>query len=217
MGSLSSASADCTHCYPANMKDWERLIPAANMGEYEPPRERPEDGGLYPLNAEGTYGRVPKNRNPGRWQELPKYQKREKKPKLYASYAISDKCELHSLVLDKYMRPPKCSVHSSSGSGRSSRATSAPPQNLTVTEVKEEDCMESLVDLGEADEEAAEDDEDDDSLDVSSRSTSRQSVESVRLTTSDESTNLKTEKKKETYMESTGLVLQEDNMTTYVV
>merc|ERR1719264_2492480 len=180
-----------------------------------------------------------KNRNPGRWQELPKYQKREKKPKLYASYAISDKCELHSLVLDKYMRPPKCSVHSSSGSGRSSRATSAPPQNLTVTEVKEksvekssrqaslppvevgstmmlkvedldmlarlklarekeEDCMESLVDLGEADEEAAEDDEDDDSLDVSSRSTSSQSVESVRLTTSDESTaNLKTEKKKE--------------------
>jgi len=64
------------------------LIPAANMGEYEPPRERPEDGGLYPLNAEGTYGRVPKSRNPGRWQELPKYQKREKKPKLYASYAI---------------------------------------------------------------------------------------------------------------------------------
>merc|ERR1712179_135277 len=262
MGSLSLASAHCTvalHWCPANMKDWERLIPAANMGEYEPPRERPEDGGLYPLNAEGTYGRVPKNRNPGRWQELPKYQKREKKPKLYASYAISDKCELHSLVLDKYMRPPKCSVHSSSGSGRSSRATSAPPQNLTVTEVKEksvekssrqaslppvevgstmmlkvedldmlarlklarekeEDCMESLVDLGEDDEEAAEDDEDDDSLDVSSRSTSRQSVESVRLATSDESTaNLKTEKKKETYMESTGLVLQEDNMTTYVV
>ena len=24
------------------------------MGEYEPPRERPEDGGLYPLNAEVT-------------------------------------------------------------------------------------------------------------------------------------------------------------------
>merc|ERR1712110_685254 len=51
MGSLSRASADCT-LNPANMKDWERLIPAANMGEYEPPRERPEDGGLYPLNAE---------------------------------------------------------------------------------------------------------------------------------------------------------------------
>merc|ERR1712088_713974 len=91
MGSLSSASADCTHCYPANMKDWERLIPAANMGEYEPPRERPEDGGLYPLNAEGTYGRVPKNRNPG----------------------------------------------------RSSRATSAPPQSLAVTEVKEKSVEKS--------------------------------------------------------------------------
>jgi len=224
------------------------------MGEYEPPRERPEDGGLYPLNAEGTYGRVPKNRNPGRWQELPKYQKREKKPKLYASYAISDKCELHSLVLDKYMRPPKCSVHTS-GSGRSSRATSAPPQSLAVTEVKEksveksnrqaslppvevgstmmlkvedldmlarlklarekeEDCMESLVDGGEA--EDAEDEELEESSEVSSRSTSRQSVDSVKLT-SDESANLKMEKKKETYMESTGLVLQEDNMTTYVV
>jgi hypothetical protein len=36
------------------------------MGEYEESMERPEDGGLYPLNAEGTYGRVPKNRNPGR-------------------------------------------------------------------------------------------------------------------------------------------------------
>merc|ERR1712088_1225981 len=202
-------------------KDWERLIPAANMGEYEPPRERPEDGGLYPLNAEGTYGRVPKNRNPGRWQELPKYQKREKKPKLYASYAISDKCELHSLVLDKYMRPPKCSVHTS-GSGRSSRATSAPPQvedldmlaRLKLAREKEEDCMESLVDGGEA--EDAEHEELEESSEVSSRSTSRQSVDSVKLT-SDESANLKMEKKKETYMESTGLVLQEDNMTTYVV
>merc|ERR1711963_937438 len=229
-------------------KDWERLIPAANMGEYEPPRERPEDGGLYPLNAEGTYGRVPKNRNPGRWQELPKYQKREKKPKLYASYAISDKCELHSLVLDKYMRPPKCNVHSgSSTSGRSSRATSAPPQSLAAPEVKErpaekqssrqvedldmlarlklarekeEDCMESLVDLGETDhdqEDGAYDE--DEASEVSSRSVSRQSVVDggKLITNSEETTSLKMEKKKETYMESTGLVLQEDNMTTYVV
>jgi len=246
-------------------KDWERLIPAANMGEYEPPRERPEDGGLYPLNAEGTYGRVPKSRNPGRWQELPKYQKREKKPKLYASYAISDKCELHALVLDKYMRPPKCSVHSgpgSSTSGRSSRATSAPPQSLAAPEVKErpvekqssrqaslppvevgstmmlkvedldmlarlklarekeEDCMESLVDLGEADhdqEDGAYDE--DEASEVSSRSVSRQSVVDggKLITSSEETTSLKMEKKKETYMESTGLVLQEDNMTTYVV
>jgi len=118
------------------MRDMERMIPSANMGEYEAPRDRPEDGGLYPLNAEGTYGRLPKNRNPGRWTELPKYQKREKKPKLYASYAISDKCELHALVLDKYMRPPTCAVHSSStrssslqpSSRSTARTSSAPPQ-----------------------------------------------------------------------------------------
>merc|ERR1719264_1037112 len=79
---------------------------------------------------------------------------------------------------------------------------------LKLAREKEEDCMESLVDLGEA-----EDGDDDEYSEVSSRSTSRQSVESVRLTTGDETTNLK----KETYMESTGLVLQEDSMTTYVV
>ena len=44
---------------------------------------------------------------------------------------------------------------------------------LKLAREKEEDCMESLVDLGEADEEAAEDDEDDDSLDVSSRLVNR--------------------------------------------
>jgi len=90
---------------------------------------------------------------------------------------------------------------------------------LKLAREKEEDCMESLVDLGEAEEEDEEDDdEEDESSEVSSRSTSRQSLESVRLiTTIDESTNLKMERKKETYMESTGLVLQEDSMTTYVV
>merc|ERR1711973_541576 len=211
------------------------------------PRERPEDGGLYPLNAEGTYGRVPKNRNPGRWQELPKYQKREKKPKLYASYAISDKCELHALVLDKYMRPPKCSVHSgpgSSTSGRSSRATSAPPQSLAAPEVKERPVEKQSsrqaslppVEVGSTmmlkvedldmlarlklarDQEDGADDEDEAS-EVSSRSVSRQSVGDggKLITSSEETTSLKMEKKKETYMESTGLVLQEDNMTTYVV
>jgi len=39
----------------------------------------------------------------------------------------------------------------------------------------------------------------------------------LMITSSEETTSLKMEKKKETYMESTGLVLQEDNMTTYVV
>jgi len=163
------------------------------------------------------------------------------------------------------IRPPKCSVHSgpgSSTSGRSSRATSAPPQSLAAPEVKErpvekqssrqaslppvevgstmmlkvedldmlarlklarekeEDCMESLVDLGEADhdqEDGAYDE--DEASEVSSRSVSRQSVVDggKLITSSEETTSLKMEKKKETYMESTGLVLQEDNMTTYVV
>jgi len=202
---------------------------------------------------------------PADGRNCPSIRKGRKKPKLYASYAISDKCELHSLVLDKYMRPPKCSVHSgpgSSTSGRSSRATSAPPQSLAAPEVKErpvekqssrqaslppvevgstmmlkvedldmlarlklarekeEDCMESLVDLGEADhdqEDGAYDE--DEASEVSSRSVSRQSVVDggKLITNSEETTSLKMEKKKETYMESTGLVLQEDNMTTYVV
>merc|ERR1711962_136119 len=103
-----------------NMKELQRMIPSATMGEYEAPRARPQDGGLYPLSKEGTYGRVPRNKHQGRWQELPKYVPREKKPKLYASYAISDKCELHSLVLDKYSR----------AAPRNIRATSAPPESL---------------------------------------------------------------------------------------
>merc|ERR1712126_681423 len=111
-----------------NMKELHGMIPSATMGEYEAPRVRPQDGGLYPLSKEGTYGRVPRNKHQGRWQELPKYVPREKKPKLYSSYAISDKCELHSLVLDKYSRP-SCTVHKSSAP-RNIRATSAPPESL---------------------------------------------------------------------------------------
>jgi len=91
---------------------------------------------------------------------------------------------------------------------------------LKLAREKEEDCMESLVDLGEADhdqEDGAYDE--DEASEVSSRSVSRQSVVDggKLITSSEETTSLKMEKKKETYMESTGLVLQEDNMTTYVV
>merc|ERR1711872_13613 len=91
---------------------------------------------------------------------------------------------------------------------------------LKLAREKEEDCMESLVDLGEADhdqEDGAYDE--DEASEVSSRSVSRQSVVDggKLITNSEETTSLKMEKKKETYMESTGLVLQEDNMTTYVV
>merc|ERR1712012_333654 len=86
---------------------------------------------------------------------------------------------------------------------------------LKLAREKEEDCMESLVDHGQED---GADDEDEAS-EVASRSVSRQSVGDggKLITSSEETTSLKMEKKKETYMESTGLVLQEDNMTTYVV
>merc|ERR1711862_954472 len=48
-------------------------------------------GGLYPLNEEGEYGPPPSALPP----PLPGYQKRERKPKVYASYAISSECEAH--------------------------------------------------------------------------------------------------------------------------
>merc|ERR1711962_1565917 len=128
----STCPSDCLRCHqqkgPKDVGAKMRMIPSITMGEYEAPRVRPQDGGLYPLSKEGTYGRVPRNKHQGRWQELPKYVPREKKPKLYASYAISDKCELHSLVLDKYSRP-SCTVHKRSAP-RNIRATSAPPESL---------------------------------------------------------------------------------------
>ena len=74
-----------------------------------PAKPRPLAGGLFPLEAEGTYGVVPKKEYLGKWSEPEPYVRREKKPKLYSSYSISDKCELHSLVQDKYSRG--CRVH----------------------------------------------------------------------------------------------------------
>ena len=106
------------------------------MGEYTPGLSRPEDGGLYPLEEEGTYGRVPKKEYQGKWTGPLPYVKRERKPKMYASYSISDKCELHALVLDKYDRRAKQqSCGSTETSSRSSRAVSAPPEfeEITVT------------------------------------------------------------------------------------
>ena len=82
------------------------------MGEYMPAKPRPLAGGLFPLEAEGTYGIVPKKEDLGKWSEPEPYVRREKKPKLYSSYSISDKCELHSLVQDKYSRG--CRVHGTS-------------------------------------------------------------------------------------------------------
>ena len=55
-------------------------------GEYEQYKKKvSKKGGLYPLNEEGTYGPPPSALPP----PLPGYKKRERKPKVYASYAIS--------------------------------------------------------------------------------------------------------------------------------
>merc|ERR1712215_409458 len=52
-------------------------------------------------------------------------------------YAISDKCELHSVVLDKYDRRLRhASYGTSSSSSRSSRASSAPPPELQEADEK---------------------------------------------------------------------------------
>ena len=95
------------------------------MGEYSPGEHRPEDGGLYPLEEEGTYGRVPRKKQTGKWTGPQPYVRRERKTKMYASYGISDKCELHALVLGKYDRRAQQQQRQQPRQGR---AASAPPQ-----------------------------------------------------------------------------------------
>ena len=65
-----------------------RLLPSLEMGVYTSGPLRPEDGGLYPLEEEGTYGKVPRRPHPGKWTGPDTYVKRERKTKMYASYAI---------------------------------------------------------------------------------------------------------------------------------
>ena len=63
------------------------------MGEYEdmrrrrsaPEKSKPKGGGLFPLDEEGEYGAPPSSVP----KPLPGYKKRERKPKVYASYAVS--------------------------------------------------------------------------------------------------------------------------------
>merc|ERR1719154_140024 len=120
------------------MREVQRLLPSLEMGQYTPGHHRPEEGGLYPLEEEGTYGKVPKKVHTAKWAEPEPYVKRERKTKMYASYAISDKCELHALLLDKYDRRLKQgSQRSRAPSVRSSRAASAPPEYEKAKEEKE--------------------------------------------------------------------------------
>ena len=50
-----------------------RYLPSVNIGEYRAGTERPEDGGLYPLEDPGTYGAVPRQKHPGKWSLPPAY------------------------------------------------------------------------------------------------------------------------------------------------
>jgi len=77
------------------------MIPSEDMGEYENAGGRrksapakPPGGGLFPLNEEGTYGRPPA-------APAPPTPKRERKPKVYASYAVEASCDIHSKKLAK--------------------------------------------------------------------------------------------------------------------
>merc|ERR550519_224892 len=74
------------------MREVTRLLPSLTVGEYGPAADRPDDGGLYPLEEEGQYGAVPKLKSPGKWKPPQQYVPREKKPKVYASYNICECC-----------------------------------------------------------------------------------------------------------------------------
>jgi len=81
------------------------MIPSESIGEYESgggQRRRsapakPANGGLYPLDEEGTYGRPPAGPAP----PPPATPKRERKPKIYSSYSVDSKCDLHAKKLAK--------------------------------------------------------------------------------------------------------------------
>eukprot|EP00092_Neocalanus_flemingeri_P003411 GFUD01003653.1.p1 GENE.GFUD01003653.1~~GFUD01003653.1.p1 ORF type:complete len:173 (+),score=50.23 GFUD01003653.1:20-538(+) len=140
------------------MREVERLVPSLTMGEYITGVSRPDGGGLYPLAEEGMYGRVPKKEYQARWTGPQPYVKRERKTKMYASYAISDKCELHALVLGKYDRRSKEQTRRPmEPQSRSCRAVSAPPEfqqsvNQTMKTVERRPSLPSTQNNGEMEE-----------------------------------------------------------------
>lgn len=117
------------------------MIPSEDMGEYEDPgrrrRSAPEKkkGGLFPLNEEGEYGAPPAPANLPK--PLPGYQKRERKAKVYASYAVSNDCHLHADKLEKNEKdrgktPPR-TLPRSRRTSTSSRASPSPRPSRSRT------------------------------------------------------------------------------------
>ena len=83
------------------------LVPSEDMGEYDEMGSGRKTsapavpkGGLYPLREEGTYGALPRA-PPGPPPPAPEYKKRERKPKVYSSYAVDNGCSVHAKKLAK--------------------------------------------------------------------------------------------------------------------
>merc|ERR1719219_102203 len=113
------------------MREVQRLLPSLTVGEYGPAVERPDEGGLYPLEEEGQYGDVPKLKYPGKWKPPQPYIPREKKAKVYASYNICECCvsgQEQERRGGRGATTPKRRDSVSSFVSRSERAVSAPPQ-----------------------------------------------------------------------------------------
>ena len=112
------------------------MIPSESMGEYEGPNRRrsapAKPAHLFPLNEEGTYGRPPAGPKP----PSPIF-KRERKPKIYSSYAVDNKCSLHAKKIEKIDEQRKKEQEEArarrrrSMSGRGSRNVSASPSRAS--------------------------------------------------------------------------------------
>eukprot|EP00088_Acartia_fossae_P070049 TRINITY_DN9283_c0_g1_i3.p1 TRINITY_DN9283_c0_g1~~TRINITY_DN9283_c0_g1_i3.p1 ORF type:complete len:189 (-),score=67.94 TRINITY_DN9283_c0_g1_i3:643-1209(-) len=103
----------------------ERRIPSLEVGEYCEYEDR-RGKYLFPLEEEGSYGPLPQYKYPGKWMEPQGYTRREKKPKVYASYAINSDCAFHGPKLERFEREP---------SPRKTPPRASPPKSVT-TKVK---------------------------------------------------------------------------------
>jgi hypothetical protein len=115
-------------------------IPSEEMGDYEDyrSRQKKKSGGvLYPLDEEGTYGAPPAALP----KPLPGYLKRDRKPKVYASYAVSSDCSMHAAKLESNESQSTLGRKQTPPRGRTppTRRSSAPtrPKDPTPTRPKD--------------------------------------------------------------------------------
>jgi len=106
----------------------QRMVPSLEVGEYSRYQETSKEY-LFPLQEEGHYGPLPVYKTQGKWTPLPKYERREKKPKVYASYAVSSDCGVHGHKIGSYKK--NCDSRPSSRAS-SRRSLSVPPRAVSV-------------------------------------------------------------------------------------